>query len=513
MKRKLALGIALAIAVLLFMTTCDLSFKLSAPDFSLDVSAQTVYNSPDNVLIQFSFTGEEDTHLCHYTISKNGGTSFSVIEEGEEELLSGQVYDRTFDISTYGDGHYRFSFAVLLARNGDYDSPSFLQESLDFWIDPSGPSGLVTISPDGGSYNSVQPVVLDHPEIDTIDGSPARIFYTTDGSDPTTSSEQYDPGNPVVVSTNTTLKAIAIDMADRSSGISTATYEIDIQAPEQPAASLVSGTYGTNTVDLSHPEYPTSTGGTPVSLYYTLNGPTPDASSSEYTGTAITLPEGSAKLRAVAIDAVGNTSAELVRDYFIDTVAPGTPSLGHSTGEYFASFDLAISHAEIPTPSGTDVQIFYTIDGSIPDRSANPYDGPIKIPNNTEIKAIAIDQVDNASSVVTEIYTFLRVDSINPASCTIDSSFHFFDIYGFFGICSDSSGDYISESAKVYLTQGALQVECVIVDVASIESNLVIQIDGQDLIDKSMAAEAATITVVSNVNSDSGSVAFSLTDP
>jgi len=503
MKRKLVLGIAIAIAVLLFMTFCDLSFDLSAPDFSLDVSAQTVYNSPNNVLIQFSFTGEEDTHLCHYTIAKNGGTTFSVIEEGEEVLLSGQIYDRTYDISTYGDGHYRFSFAVLLARNGDYESPSFLQESLDFWVDPSGPSGLVTISPDGGSYNSVQQVVLDHPEIDAIDGSPARIFYTTDGSEPTTSSEQYEPGNPVVVSTNTTLRAIAIDMADRSSGISSETYEIDIQAPIQPGASLASGTYGANTVDLSHPEYP-DPDGTPVSLYYTLNGPTPDASSNEYTGTAITLPEGSVQLRAVAIDAVGNTSTELVRGYFIDTVAPGTPSLDYPTDDYSTPFDLSITHPEIPTPSGTDVQIFYTI-GSIdsppadPDAGSSLYVASIPIDRNRIVKAVAIDAVGNASSVVSREYTFLRIDSVVPTSFSKAASITAADIGGFF----------FDESAlNVFISDGVTQDQ-VFLDVGvSSTSNLHIIVLDSDI--AAMNTGPGTLSVVNASNGDSVSIPITI---
>jgi len=171
MKRKLAPGIAVAISVLVLLTSCDLNFNIDAPTSSLNITAATVYDSSNNVLIQFSFTGEENKHLCQYSIAKNGGTSFSVVEEGEEELLAGEVYDRVYDISPYGDGHYRFSFAVLLERNGSYDSPPFLQDSVYFWIDPTGPSGDVTIDPIGGFYSSAQQVVLDHPEIDAIDGS------------------------------------------------------------------------------------------------------------------------------------------------------------------------------------------------------------------------------------------------------------------------------------------------------------------------------------------------------
>ena len=626
MKPKLALRVALAmlaISLLVFSTSCNLSFNLSDPPSSLNITnSLTVYDFSTDVQIQISFSGEGDKHLCQYDIAKSDGTSFIIVEEGEVELLTGRTYNQT-DISSYSydNGHYRFSFAVLLERNGSYDSPPFLQDSVDFWIDPTGPANdALTIDPIGGYYNSAQQVVLDHPELNATDGSPARIFYTTDGSDPTSSptSMEYVPGEPVTIATDSTLQAIAMDLADRTSGITAADYIIDsvppiaptqptsaagplinkdeetagfvvevglgesgaqtgdalellldsssfptplihvltdadISAelctfnigpgqlgsdgnkyltarvtdkagnpgsasnalkltldatdPEPPSTSPIPGTYSSDEVDLSHPEWPTSFDGTPVSLYYTVDGSTPGASSAEYIGTTIVLPEGSTDLKSVAIDEAGNASSVMIASFMIDTIAPDPPSLDHSTGEYDSEFELNISHSD--NPPGTPVKVYYTLDGTTPN-SSSADTNPVPISGNTEIKAIAIDQVGNESTVVSETYTFLRVDTISPTYCPVDDLDHFFNVYGYFGIFFDAAGYYIPGIAVINLTQNVIQVECVIVDVASTKTKLVIGIDGNDLIDASMVPGNATITVVSTVNPDSDSVSFTL---
>ncbi|MBR1474795.1 MAG: chitobiase/beta-hexosaminidase C-terminal domain-containing protein [Muribaculaceae bacterium] len=74
-----------------------------------------------------------------------------------------------------------------------------------------------TFSPDGGTYTSAQNVTIG------CTTSGATIRYTTDGSDPTSSSQVYS--DPIAISTTTTLKAIAIKDGV-TSAIATATYTI-----------------------------------------------------------------------------------------------------------------------------------------------------------------------------------------------------------------------------------------------------------------------------------------------
>ena len=66
-----------------------------------------------------------------------------------------------------------------------------------------------TFSPDGGIYAEPQRVTISCP----TDGT--TIFYTTDGTEPTTSSTQY--AEPVTISESLTLKAIAVKGGEKSS--------------------------------------------------------------------------------------------------------------------------------------------------------------------------------------------------------------------------------------------------------------------------------------------------------
>lgn len=58
---------------------------------------------------------------------------------------------------------------------------------------------------------------------------PASIYYTIDGSDPTTGSTQYTEA--LSINTTTTLKFMAVDHADNQSVIYVETYTIDTVAP------------------------------------------------------------------------------------------------------------------------------------------------------------------------------------------------------------------------------------------------------------------------------------------
>jgi uncharacterized repeat protein (TIGR01451 family) len=75
----------------------------------------------------------------------------------------------------------------------------------------------VTVNPVGGNFDDVQNVTLTTDE-------PATIYYTTDGSTPTTSSTQYT--GPISITDTTTLKFFAVDTAGNASPVQSETYNI-----------------------------------------------------------------------------------------------------------------------------------------------------------------------------------------------------------------------------------------------------------------------------------------------
>src|SRR5438034_6827488 len=80
----------------------------------------------------------------------------------------------------------------------------------------------VSASPAGATYTSAKSVTLTASE-------PATIYYTKDGTTPTTSSAVYSA--PISIGTSTTLKFFAKDTAGNIDIVVTKVYTIDTKIP------------------------------------------------------------------------------------------------------------------------------------------------------------------------------------------------------------------------------------------------------------------------------------------
>jgi hypothetical protein len=128
-----------------------------------------------------------------------------------------------------------------------------------------------TFSPGSGTYTTTQSVSIS-------DSTPSpSIYYTSDGSTPSTGSNLYTV--PIQVAQSETLQAVAIAPGFSLSDVGSASYTINNGPPAAiPTFSPGSGTYTTTqTVTISD-----STSN--ASIYYTTNGNTPNTGSTLYTG-------------------------------------------------------------------------------------------------------------------------------------------------------------------------------------------------------------------------------------
>ena len=192
------------------------------------------------------------------------------------------------------DCYYKFTIHV---KNTNTSNGGLDLTSIVFYNSGGGEEPAIatpTFSPEEGAVTAGTEITIST----TTDG--AKIYYTTDETTPTAESTFYD--GAIAVTTPTTIKAIAIK-DDAVSSVATASYTINVTSP---AFSLEGGSYleGTKVTI-------TSAGNT---IYYTTDGSTPTASSTQYT-EPIAIAAGKKSYKAIAVDAYGNTSGVVTRTY------------------------------------------------------------------------------------------------------------------------------------------------------------------------------------------------------
>jgi hypothetical protein len=165
-----------------------------------------------------------------------------------------------------------------------------------------------TFSPVGGTYSTTQTVTIS-------DGSSgATIYYTTNGTTPTTTSSVYS--SPVMVAASETLEAIATATGYQQSATGSAVYVINPIAT--PTFNPGGGTYtSAQTVTISD-------GTSGVTIYYTTNGSTPSTSSSVYSAPVTVATDET--LSAIAAKSGFPNSAVGTASYTINTGTTGTCS-------------------------------------------------------------------------------------------------------------------------------------------------------------------------------------------
>jgi len=227
-------------------------------------------------------------------------------------------------------------------------------------------AAMPTFNPAPGTYPSTQQVTISS----TTSGAP--IYYTTDGTTPTTASTKYI--GPITISTTKTLKAIATATNLANSAVASGLYTIQTSAAS-PTFTPAAGTYASaQQVTISC----TTPGAT---IYYTTNGSTPTTASTKYTGpVAINI---TTTLKAFATAPNFANSAVTPGLYTIQPATAARPSFNPAPGTYAGSVTVSI----LSTTAGATM--YYTIDGTTPTTASNKYTGPVTITATTTLKAIA----------------------------------------------------------------------------------------------------------------------------
>lgn len=154
-----------------------------------------------------------------------------------------------------------------------------------------------------GTYNKETDVTISA-------SSNVQIYYTLDGTKPTTSSDLYS-GKITLKEGSYTIRAIALNDYDISSKEKEGKFEIVLEAPDAPKASVDSGSYDSlQSITITAPQG--------CSIYYTWDGTNPNANSYAYAGPFDMLP-GNNILSVIAIDQ-NEKASEVVRYNYIYNV-------------------------------------------------------------------------------------------------------------------------------------------------------------------------------------------------
>jgi hypothetical protein len=207
--------------------------------------------------------------------------------------------------------------AANQAGNANYSAAPQVTQSVV--VNVAGVAATPTFSPVAGTYTAAQSVTIS----DTTTG--ATIYYTTNGSTPTTSSTVYS--GAITVASTETLEAIAAATGYTTSAVASAVYTI---ANPAPAISGVSPAF-------------TNSGGAAFTL--AVNGSGFISGSTVYWGAAalttayVSATQLTAQVPAADISAAGTNSVT------VQTAAPG----GGTSNAWQFEVDTASSSSDAPT--------------------------------------------------------------------------------------------------------------------------------------------------------------------
>jgi|GEM_PF-1807668 len=373
-------------------TTSDYSEDASYVDASHARITFESYVSSTYVYLHYKVNNGSD---LNYLMSQNGNTwTYDIGGLNANDVVS---YWFTYQTgSTQQDTtHWGHSYTHTSSQTGTVATPTF--------------------SPAGGAYGSAQTVTISS----TTSG--AAIYYTTDGTTPTSGSSLYS--SPITVSSSTTLKAIAVKSGLTTSSAATAAYTIGAVSDYSQSAAYVDASHANIT-------FVSNVSSTYVYLHYKVNNGSDLNYLMSQSGNIWTYDIGSLNANDVVsywfTYQIGSSQQDTAQWGFsyTHTSQPGTvstPTFSPAGGTYSSAQTVTISSAT------SGAAIYYTTDGTTPTSGSSLYSSPITVSSSTTLKAIAVKSGMTTSSAATAAYTINTLQqaatpTFSPAGGTYSSA-------------------------------------------------------------------------------------------
>lgn len=311
-----------------------MQFKLNNGVLATPANSKTTFTSAfPNPTFSISSNGTQDGILWAVRADQADSYGPAVLYAFNPDNLAQIFYESDARSSDTAGTANKFSVPVV--TNGKVYFAAYGEVDVYGLLNAPQAAAAPTISPDGGSFTTAQSVTLSSAT------STAQIYYTVDGSTPTTASTLYTA--PITISTNTTLKAIATASGYLQSSVNSATFTFTNQAPA-PTFSPAAGTYmSTQTVTLSDTD-------ASAKIYYTTDGSTPTSASTLY--SAPINVASSETIQAVAISKTMGTS-NVVKAAYVIQGGTSSPAFSLSGSSVSVSAPGASGSSTVTiTPSG-----------------------------------------------------------------------------------------------------------------------------------------------------------------
>jgi hypothetical protein len=320
-----------------------------------------------------SFTGPVTVTLT----SATAGSQIYFTTNGSAPTTASTPYTSAFVLS---------STATVRAKAIKAGMTDSAESSATFTISQASVAAP-SISPNGGSFTAPVTVTLGSAT------AGAQIYFTTNGSAPTTGSTLY--GGAFVLSSTATVRAKAIKSGMTDSAESAATFTIAQAGVVAPSISPNGGSFtGPVTVSLA-----SSTAG--AQIYFTTNGSAPTTGSTVYSGAFVL--SSTATVRAKAVKSGMTDSAESAATFTIAQAGVAAPSISPNGGSFSAPVTVTLG-------SGTSgAQIYFTTNGSAPTTASTLYSGAFVLSSSATVRAKAIraGMADSAESTASFTVTTL----------------------------------------------------------------------------------------------------------
>lgn len=200
--------------------------------------------------------------------------------------------------------------------------------------------------------------------------------------------------------------------------------------------------------DVVHLKLTSNTSGT---IYYTVNGGTPDTSSQVYT-SPIFLESGYYTVKAIFVNSYGLVSEVVSQQYEINVTVPAKPEISVPSGTYDVPQLISVD-----VPEGCTT--YYTTDGTIPTMDSIQYKGPICMPlGDSKFTFVTYSAEHVASEPAMAMYTFnIPADAtVTPSDAACNLTVHRFNMGGLM----DTQGHLSTISGKLlYMCEAAVTLE------------------------------------------------------